>query len=517
MGQTKDVKVFKTICNLCHERCGMNAYVEGGKITAVSGMREHFSHRLCPKGFTSPEYVYSKDRLTNPLKRENDKFYEISWDEAFDFISQTLSEIKNKYGPQAMVTHLGVPFVNSHTEYMARRFCDLYGTPNYTSGASFCYLARTIAHVLSFGGRAIPNWIDSLHTGCILVWGNNLVESNDPFPAYRLKEFINNGTKLIVIDPRSTELAKQSNIHAQIRPGSDGALALGMLNVIIKENIYDHNFVEKWTSGFEQLVKHVKSYTPEKVAEITWVDSNLIKKMARMYALNGPSQIVQGISMDHCTNGIQSLRAIAILTAITGNLDILGGEVFTPPLRLANLRMEDRVSKECAGIGQAYPVFSEIVREQQASPIIEQMSTENPYPIKALLVDGCNPALTWPNTNRFKEARSKLDLFVIMDIFMTDSAKMADIVLPGTSFLERDRIKDYATRGMSMAALANQVIKPVGNSMLDWKIWAELGRRMGYEKYFEWETTDELLEFLLKPTITTFDQLKRSPSGVFLC
>lgn len=515
MEHSTDMQIFKTICNLCHERCGMNAYVENGKISAISGMREHFSHRLCPKGFTSAEFIYSKDRLTNPLKREGDSFHEISWDEAFSYISENLIGIKDKYGPQAMVAHLGVPFVNSHTEYMARRFCDLYGTPNYTSGASFCFLARTIAHVLTFGGRAIPNWIDSLRTGCILVWGNNLVESNDPFPAYRLNEFLKGGTKLIVVDPRSTELAKKADIHAQIRPGTDGALALGMLNVIIEENIYDRDFVERWTSGFDALVEHVKRYPPEKVQQITWVQSDLVREMARTYALNGPGQILQGISMDHCTNGIQSLRAIAILTAITGNLDIPGGEVFTPSLRLANLRMEDCVSKESPGIGNCYPIFSRIVREEQASPIIEQMITEHPYPIKALLVDGCNPALTWPNTNKFKKARDRLELFVVIDVFMTDSGKMADIVLPGTSFLERDRIKDYATRGLSMAALANQVVNPVGNSMLDWKIWSELGRRMGYEQYFDWETTDELFEFLLEPTTISLDQLKRSPSGVY--
>jgi len=516
MKSYSETKVVKTICNLCHERCGMNVFVQNGRIIRISGMREHFSHDLCPKGYASSEFVYSKDRLKDPLMKTDGKFHKISWDEAFSYIADKLTEIRTQCGPQALVTHLGVPFVNSHTEYLARRFCDLYGTPNYTSGASFCYLARTIAHLLTFGGRAIPNWIDSPDTGCIIIWGNNLTESNDPFPGYRLYEFLDRGTKLMVVDPRRTELAKNASLHAQIRPGTDGALALGMLHVIINEQLYDRDFVERWTVGFDALADHVQNYPPEKVEKITWVESNLISKMARTYASNKPAQIAQGISMDHCTNGIQALRAIAILTAITGNLDVPGGEVFTPPLRLANLRVpQEKPGNDIPGIGAAHPVFSKFVGEEQVTPVIEQMLTEDPYPIKGLIINGCNPALTWPNTHKFSKACEKLRFFMVIDIFMTETAQMADIVLPGTSFLERDRIKDYATRGLSMAALANQAVKPIGSSMLDWQIWAEMGKRIGYGKYFPWKNTEELFEYLLDPTGIDLHQLQISPSGTY--
>lgn len=505
------MKVIKTACNLCQRRCGIDVYTENGKVIKVTGMDEHPFNMLCVKARAIPELLHSPERLTNPLKRVNGEFRPVSWDEALDFIADRLTNIKQKYGPESFVAHLGMPLVLSYIEYVARRFCDLYGTPNYTSGTSLCFLAKTIGHRLTCGAHVTANY--SATTRCILLWGINPAES-DPAEADAIHSLLGRGAKLIVIDPRHTPLAKQADIYAQIRPGTDCALALGMLNVIITEGLYDRDFVKQWTVGFDQLIKHVSSYTPEKVEAITWVKADTVRNLARVYAGNKPGIVSLGISMDHCTNGIQAIRAITTLIAITGNIDIPGGNVYTPPLRLTNLRLVEKVTKRVAA-GMDYPIFTKYTTEQQTIPLIDQMLTEKPYPIKGLLVIGCNPALTWPNTDKFKKGRRNLDLMVVVDVFMTDTAKMADVILPGTTFLERSELRRYPMRNRILITLANRVAEPVGNSMEESRILTELGKRMGYADYFPWKDADELFQYLLKESNITLDQLRQNPGGVY--
>ncbi len=505
------MKIIKTACNMCSRRCGIDVYVDNGKIVKVTGMQEHPFNTLCVKAQAMPELVHSKERLTNPLKKVNGEFREISWNEALDFIADKLTNIRQEYGAKALVVHFGVAFVYSYVEYVAKRFCDLYGTPNFTSGSSFCFQARTIGHRLTCGAHIAPHY--SAATRCMLVWGNNPVES-DPVHADVIYSMAGRGAKLVAIDPVATPMAKRADIHAQVRPGTDCALALGMLNVIIAEGLYDQDFVQQWTVGFDRLVDHVKDYPPERVEAITWVKAEVVRDMAHMYATSKPASISLGISMDHCTNGIQAIRAITTLAAITGNLDIPGGNVITPPLRLTNLRLVDKLP-EGTVVGADYPLFTRYSTEQTMVPLIDQIVTQTPYPIKALLVLGCNPALTWPNSKKIKQGREKLDLLAVVDIFMTDTAKMADIVLPGTSFWERQELKSYHGRGLPLITLANRVVEPVGNAMEESRIFAELGKRMGYAEYFPWADTDGLFEYLFNGTNVTLDQLRRDPAGVY--
>lgn len=510
------MKIVKSVCSMCHQLCGIDVYVENGKIVKVTGMEEHQFNKLCEKGYAIPELVHSPERLTNPLRKINGEFREVSWDEAFDFVADKLTDIKQKYGAKAVVAHTGFAYVRSYAAFVARRFCDLYGTPNYTSGASLCYLARTIAYNLTCGSYLNPDYLGD--SKCVVVWGNNPVESIIPHYPDSIYAMVRNGAKLIVIDPIATQMAKQADIHAQLRPGTDCALALGMLNVIIAEGLYDKDFVEQWTVGFDKLAQYVKEYSPERVEEITWVPADTVRNMARRYATNKPASITMYVAMDHSTNGVQAIRAIATLMAITGNIDIPGGNIYTSVGRLSrlltNLRLPEMVAKD-PGVGADYPLFTKFVGETSVSLTIEQMVSEKPYPVKALLFAGVNAALTWPNTNKFEQGRHKLDLMVVIDIFMTDTAKMADIVLPSTTFLERLELRDYLGRGFSLVALANKAIEPIGNSMVDWKIWAELGKRMGYAEYFPWQDDEELLGHLLEPAPISLDELRQKPGGVY--
>jgi anaerobic selenocysteine-containing dehydrogenase len=503
--------IVKTVCNMCSQRCGINVYVEHGKITKVTGMQEHPFSTLCLKAQAIPELVHSSERLTNPLKKIDGRFREISWDEAFGFIADKLIDIKHRYGSKAVVVHVGVPFIATQTEKVIRRFTDLYGTPNYTTGSSFCHYARVMGYGLTLGTYVTANY--SADTKCMVVWGKNPQEAL-PLEADAIYAMAARGTKLVVIDPRVTPLAEKADLYAQLRPGTDCAMALGLLNVIIAEEMYDKDFVQKWTVGFDKLAEHVERYRPEVVEKITWVPAQLIKKIAHTYATGKPASISAGLSLDHCTNGIQAIRAVAALMAITGNLDIPGGDTYVPGLQQTNLRLQEKVADD-PPIGAEYPLFPKYTREQTVAPAIDGILTDKPYPMKALLISGCNPILTWPNTSKVIKAFEKLDLIVVADIFMTDTAKRADIVLPGSSFLERQDLRTYPSRGMTLVVRTEKAVDPVGNSKEDWKIWAELGKTMGYGEYFPWKDSDELFEHLLKSTNISLDRLKQNPGGVY--
>jgi anaerobic selenocysteine-containing dehydrogenase len=506
----KGTHVIKTVCNMCPTHCGIDVHIENGRIVEVAGMPEHPINRVCVKAHAIPELVYSSERLTNPLRKISREFRKISWDEAFGFVADKLVDIKQKYGPQALVVHIGEAFIFTHTERILRRVSELYGTPNYTTGASFCFLAKVMGHSLTCGSHIFPSY--SVDTKCMIIWGKNPEES-DPSEAKTIHAMVGGGAKLIVVDPKVTPLARQADIHAQIRPGTDCALALALLNVIITEGLYDRAFVEQWTVGFDKLAELVKDYSPERVEKISWVKAGTIRDMARTYATSKPASISLGIAMDHCTNGIQAIRAITTLVAITGNIDIAGGNTYAARgLARQSFRLKEKIVDK-VGIGADYPLFSRYSHDETVVPVIDGILTEKPYPVKALIIAGCNPILTWPNINKVRQAFDKLELIVVADIFMTDTARMADIVLPGTTFLERQDLRGYG--GDSLVTLANRVVEPIGNSMEDWKIWAELGKRMGYDEYFPWKDTDELFEYWLEPTNISLEQLKQNPGGVY--
>ncbi|MFC2032489.1 molybdopterin-dependent oxidoreductase [Chloroflexota bacterium] len=505
------MKVVKSCCKMCASHCGIDVYVENNQIVKVAGMEEHPFNYLCEQAYAIPELVHSGERLTSPLLRVDGGFRETSWYEALDFIADKLTTVREKYGARAFWAHAGGAFTLSNVQHAVRRFCDVYGTPNCTSNASLCHYARVIANTLTFGTYVQPDY--SAATKCIIVWGYNPVESHH-LAGSTIFSLLGKGTKLIVVDPVATALARKADIHAQIRPGTDCALALGMLNVIITEGLYDQAFVEQWTVGFDKLSEQIKMSTPKKVEVITGVKADDIINMARIYATNKPASISTGISMDLCTNGIQALRAVATLVAITGNFDIPGGNIYTKPLRLTNFRLLDKLTQG-EEIGVDYPLFTKSTREQTAVPLIDQLFTQRPYPIKALFVAGSNPALTWPNSNKFQRGCKNLDLLAVVDIFMTDTVKMADVVLPGTTFLERQELKDYTLRGCNFAMLTQQAIEPTGNSMDESMIWKELANRLGFGEYFHWQDADGMLEYLLKDANITLDQLKQNPNGIY--
>jgi len=509
---TDDSRIVKTVCNLCTDHCGIDVHIQGGKIVKVRGMDEHPLHYLCVKPAAYPELIYSKERLTAPLKKVNGEFKEISWDEAFTIIVDKLVHIKKQYGAQSVVPFAGNGLACRSTPKVIRRFGEAYGTPNFITGGWTCFGARAMAFKLALG--SFPNADYSEDNRCMVLWGTDPQTSSAP-KRHNVSVSAGRGAKLIVIDPIATPLARKANLHAQVRPGTDCALALGLLHVIIGEDLYNKEFVEKWTVGFDKLVERVKSYPPEKVEEITWVPAATVRDIARMYAQNHPACVTVGVSLDHSSNGIQTMRAIAALMAICGNLEISGGNVTYPGVALKNLNLPESVAKEVP-IGTDFPLFIALRKQQPGTRLTETILTEKPYPIKAVLIIGGNPLVNWPNSNKVRKAFEKLDFLLVQDLFMTDTAKMADIVLPAASDLETEDLRAtyFDHNSLPLLVKSNKVIEPIGKSMEDWKIWAEVGRRMGYAEYFPWNTSDELLREMLEPSNITLEQLNENPGGI---
>ncbi|MCK4926534.1 molybdopterin-dependent oxidoreductase, partial [Candidatus Aerophobetes bacterium] len=446
-------------------------------------------------------------------------FERISWDEALDTITAKLLEVKEKHGARALAVCVGGTILYSAAPGLTllRRFLDVYGTPHYFSADSMCYRPRMIAYIMTLGWFPSP---DPENAKCVIVWANN-PHASDPMRARLIERALKKGAKLIVIDPRRTTAAKKADLHLQVRPGTDCALALGMLNVIVSENLYDAEFVNNWTIGFDKLAEHVKPFTPEEVEKITWVPAETIRSAARLYATTRPATILQGTNgLDQTTSGFQSARAVAILQAITGNIDVAGGFVTPSGLRLSPMRLPDMV-KEKAIAEERYPLAYEIwgrpIGEGQGMVLYDTLLTGEPYPIKAMIIQGSNPLLSWPNSNKLREALGKLDFLVVMSVFMSETAQLADIVLPAATFMEKDDIIVdiyWMEYGIPYVMLRKKVLQ-FEEARSDAEFWLELAKRMGYGEYFPWKDAEEFLDYVLEPTGLSTRQLREEmPGGV---
>jgi anaerobic selenocysteine-containing dehydrogenase len=513
-------EVIKSVCMLCFQVCGIDAYIKNGKLIKVEGMKEHVATRgvLCPRGYHLIDYIYSSDRLKYPLVRakKNGKLKRVSWDEALARIAHKLQDIKDKYGPESVAVSVGsIGAENILISAFAQRWRAAFGTPNYFSIEAHCFRARIMARLFTMGTYPLS---DPDNAECIVLWGHN-PDASEPPVAARIHKLVDEGkVKLIVIDPKRIPLAGKGT-YIPIRPGSDCALALAMMNVIIQDNLYDKKFVDQYTIGFEKLMDHVKAYTPERVAEICKCSPDDIRKISYIFAKAKGACIEQGINtLDQHINGFQNNRALAILQVITGNYNKPGAWCVNPFMRLSDLRLP--VEGEPIGAAE-HPVFHSFWG--MTSPYGQQMLlpdvilTEKPYPIKAMLVNGGNPVNSWPNRLKLIEAFKKLEMLVVADLFMTDTAKLADVILPVCSFAETLGLAyNYGlTMGIPFVMLSRKLIEPIGECLPDWKIYSDLSTKMGLGELFPWNTDEEVVEHFLKPSGITLNQLAvEHPEGI---
>jgi len=502
----KESKWVATDCTICYHSCGMNVLVEEGRITKVQGLKDHPLNkgRLCPKGARAIELVYHPDRLKYPLKKVNGEWKTISWDVALTEIGNKLQSLKNEFGPEILSIFSGsIGVENLEMMELAQRFKGAFGSPNFISVEGICYRMRIRARQMTFGKYPV----EEMNSRLYVVWGHNPEQSNFPL-LLSIQENLKKGSKLVVIDPRKISLATKAEMYLSIRPGTDGALALALMHVIIKENLYDKDFIERWTYGFDKLVSHMEPYTPEWAERITWVRAEDISKLARLYATAESASIFQGTNtQDQTANGTQNSRAFAILQTITGNINNPGGWVVGPRLSITGLG----IPTERIPIGaEDYTLFYDFWGRKSPFGQVVCFPDSVPNIIKALIVTGGNPAVSLPDSNAFRKALQKLDLLVVHDLFITETAELAHYVLPACTHLEKNGLAySYnVCHGIPYLMLRKKAIDPLHESWSEFRFWKELAKKMGLGDVFPWETDEEVVELELKSTGLSYKEMK---------
>jgi anaerobic selenocysteine-containing dehydrogenase len=501
-----DSKWIATDCTICYHSCGMNVLVEDGKIVKVEGLKDHPLSRglLCPKGQRAIDLVYHPDRLKYPLKKVKGRWERVTWDEALTEIAAKLLALKKESGPEALSIFSGsIGVENLEMMELAQRFKGAFGSPNFISVEGICYRMRIRARQITFGKYPV----EEMNTKLYVLWGHNPDESDFPL-TLAIEENLPKGSKLIVIDPKKIPLAKKADMYLPIRPGTDGALALALMHVIVKENLYDKDFIEKWTFGFEKLVPHIEPYTPEWAEKITWIPAADIRKLARLYATSENASIFQGTNtQDQTANGTQNSRAFSILQIITGNINNIGGWVVSPRLTLTGLGLPtDRTP-----IGaEDYSVFYEIWGRKSPYGQVVCFPDSVPGVIKSLIVTGGNPVVSLPDSNAFREALKRLELLVVLDLFMTETAELAHYVLPGCSHLEKNGLAySYnVCHGMPYLMARKKAIEPVHESRSEFSFWKGLAEKIGFGELFPWKTDEEVVELEMKSSGLSYKELK---------
>jgi len=506
-----DIRWVRTHCaRMDHGGCAILVGAKENRIVQVKGDPEGFLNKgyICPKGAVSPDRLTHPDRLRYPLKRTGKrgegKWQRITWAEALQEVAGNLLSIKEKHGPRAVAFGVGMPKGLEH--FVLIRLANLFGSPNVIASQDVCHAPREITGIHTCGFYPVA---DFHHPSALaILWGSNITSTNEEGEICSLLlEQVKNGTELIIIDPRRIDLAKKAKMWLQIRPGTDSALALGFLNVIISESLYDKEFVEKWTVGFADLAEHVKAFTPEKVSAITWIAPDLIREAARHYATTKPAVIQWGNPIEHNIFAFDTIRALICLMAITGNLNRAGGNVEAHDPNIIGLGalvradlIPDKRKDMISTYHRVIPRLMTVAPAYFRKAVLEGI----PYPVKGFYAMCSNPMLSYADSRLTHEALMKLDFIAIADIFMTPTAALADIVLPAATHFEFDDIGHLGI-GHGYILARPKVVDPPEECWPDMKIMNELGklispRELWYEHY------GDFVEDVVRPAGLTYAQ-----------
>lgn len=511
MGETKIVKTSCAVCGAC---CEIDAYVEDGKLVSVEGAKNTPMQEggMCAKGVAAAQFEYNPERILYPMKRIGEKgegkFARISWDEAYDMIAENLLKVRREYGPEATVFYVGYP---KWFRPAMLRFANLYGSPNFCTESSTCFQAAALAWKSIYGNRICGP--DLNNTKTLLIWSSNLYHSKTTTSG-SYQALKKRGVKIIDVDPRHTVTAHDADLHLQLIPGTDGALALSMAQVIIEEDLYDHDFVENYVFGFEEYREYVQKFPPEKAEKITGVPADKIRRAARLYAGNGPASLMFSASpIVHHINGVQNYRAVFSLIALTGNYDIEGGNrtqpgPFSPANEFGKVKRYD--GKEAIG-QKDFPAWFDLpCQEAQCTRLADYILEEDPYPIKAVFSAGMNHRM-WTKPGHLLEALKKLDFYVNTDMFWSDASAVADLVLPACTSYEREEVQ---TKPGGRFFFSNRAVEPLGEAKNDIEIIMEVMKRMGLEDEVLAKGYDAYMQYILEPSGLTLEELKAHPEGM---
>ena len=505
--------IVKTYCaRMDHGGCGILAHVENGKITKIEGDPDSPINRgtICAKGIAQTERLNHPDRLIYPMKRIGEKgegrWKRISWDEALDTITGKIAETIEKQSEKAISFAQGTP--KGLELFLMLRLANILNVPNIATAGNVCHMPRETASNLTCGFFPIPDY--SGFPACVLVWGSNLFQTNEEgIIGSQLRGALDHGAKLIVIDPRKTGIASMADLWVQPRPGSDLALALGMLKVIVDDGLYEKTFVENWTKGFSELIEHLHQYPLDRVSEITWVPREQIVNASYLFSRTKPACIQWGNALEHNLNSVQCARALLILMALTGNLEAPGGNVNRPGpaiMRPGELVQSKKFPDRKEKILSPEFRLATMMGFVPSQMIVKTILTGEPHPIQTMYLQGGNPLLSYANAKETFAAMRNLNFLAVSEIFLTPTAQLADILLPAASNFEFDDIGHFGLpHGFILAR--PKIVEPRGECWPDSKILNELGKRLGYAPYF-WKDMGECLDEILKPAGMTYDDFK---------
>ncbi|MEN8118717.1 MAG: IscS subfamily cysteine desulfurase [Bacteroidota bacterium] len=515
----------KAICGICPAGCWVKVtYGDDGKMVKVEEDDTSPLGAICKFGKHAPEIVYSENRLRYPMKRVGPKgdykFERISWDEAYDIIVKKHFEIKENYGAEATAIYTG-------RGSFELALCDLFqpkdvaissassvlfpfGSPNTLGVGALCYVSfAMIAPHVTMGGMYHYMFPDTDNAEMVIIWGANPATDTPPNSYKKVLEAHGRGAKIVVIDPRKTAVAKLDGVDwLPLRPGTDGALALGLCNILIRQDLYNKSFVEEWTVGFENFSRYAQQFRPEVVEQITGVPAEKVEELAiAISELNGVAPLMY-TGLEYTNSGVQNIRATFILWALAGQLDVPGGYCFAMQENQFQVNRDGLIPNpdETKALGRdRFPVYSQYRGESHAISLPESVLEGKPYKIRSLIIHGASIITAWPQPEIWKKTLNELDFVVTIDRQLTADAAYADIVLPATTMFE---IQSYMKYG-PLFRIREKVIDPVGEARNDFLIMAELAKRLGYGHLYP-QTEDAVIEQALKGSGFSFDDLKEN-------
>ncbi len=502
--------IVRSTCTLCTAGCGVLIEIRDGRPVSIEGDPEHPGSRgvICRRGRASLEYLDSPGRITHPLMRlgarGEGRWETVSWDTALEAVAAGLNEAKASHGAESVAFIRGV--AKGYQDRYLARLANVFGSPNALSTSHICWVPQVYASRMTYGFDARGDYEHD--PACLLVWGSDPLATNPPRHV-AMERALAAGAKLIAVDPVDTVYAQRADVWAKLRPGSDLALALGVIHVVIEEDLHDGEFVERWTTGFGELREAVRASTPEETERLTWVPAETVRDLARTYATNRPAILECGWGIDGTINSFQAGRALAILRAITGNVGRSGGEIaWVPPNVVAGgspeLNQQDAISPETRArrVGAEQGMLPNYYAALPQT-VVKAMLTAEPYPVRAAYVAGASMLQSYSGVDEVRRALESLDFLVVADQFMTPTAELADIVLPVATYLETDGIHQSSNTPVVSAILK---VAQVGEAWSDLRICNELASEMGFGERF-WAGEHETLDYLLEPSGLSFEEL----------
>jgi formate dehydrogenase alpha subunit len=490
-----EVEKIQTTCSYCGVGCQLEMWVKDNELVKVRGVDAIPNYgSTCIKGRFGHTYLTKDDRLTTPLVRKNGTLEPASWDEAMSVIKERLLKIKNDDGPDA-IAGLASARCTNEENYLFQKFMRAaVGTNNVDHCARLCHASTVTGLAAAFGSGAMTNSIAELeYAKCILVTGSNTTETHPVIGSLIKRAVQQHGAKLIVVDPRRIDLVKYATVWLRQKNGTDVAWMNGMMNVILSEGLADESFIKERTEGFDALKKVVEQYTPEKVEEITTIPAEKLREAARIYATAETSSLVYSMGITQHTTGTDNVLSTANLAMITGNM----GKASTG---VNPLRGQNNVQGACdlGALPNVYSGYQKVadpaVQEKfeqawgtKLSPkvgltVVEIMNAAAEGGVKGLVIMGENPMVSDPNLNHVEEALKNLEFLVVSDIFLSETAKLADVVLPAASFAETEGTFTNTER---RALLLRKIIDAPGEAIPDWQIICKLAERFGYSMHYE--------------------------------